>query len=259
METVTVPVEHFTEEERARLAPHFTNLDRPVFGLVNLPETVKGAMFARYSRYAGTLRRMFLDEFADSVPEVPAIEGVEGERASQLYERIFIGFGDTLVAQPAARISRASDVEPPHEDPPAPRLAAYSSSRRAHRIRRRGVFGYRYYRDARSPGVRARDGRAVRDVRAPARRRDGVDGGTFPLTAASRLPRIAARSREGVDRARLLLRRRFARRHLRQRPDVRAARVAPARAPARGARAYGDDAGGAAAHHPELVARVPRE
>ena len=96
---MTLPVETFTEEEQARLAPHFTNLDRPVFGLVNLPETVKGALFARYSRYAGTLRRLFLDEFADSVPEVPAIEGAEGDRAAALYERIFLGYGDDSVAQ----------------------------------------------------------------------------------------------------------------------------------------------------------------
>ncbi len=58
------PVENFSAEERALLAPHFTNLDQPVFALVNLPETVKGALFARYSRYQGTLRRLFLDEFA---------------------------------------------------------------------------------------------------------------------------------------------------------------------------------------------------
>ena len=96
---MTVPLEQFTDEERERLAPHFTNLDRPVFGLVNLPETVKGALFARYSRYAGTLRRLFLEEFADSVPEVPPIEGQEGDRAAQLYERIFIGYGDDSVAQ----------------------------------------------------------------------------------------------------------------------------------------------------------------
>ena len=44
------PVESFTPEEEAILRPHFTNLDRPAFCLVNLPETVKGAMFARYSR-----------------------------------------------------------------------------------------------------------------------------------------------------------------------------------------------------------------
>jgi hypothetical protein len=83
--TVATPVEQFTEEERARLAPHFTNLDRPVFALVNLPEAVKGALFARYSRYAGTLRRLFLDEFADSLPEVPVVDLGEGDRASKLY------------------------------------------------------------------------------------------------------------------------------------------------------------------------------
>ena len=94
------PVETFSESERARLAPHFTNLDRPVFALVNLPETVKGALFARYSRYQGTLRRLFLDEFADSLPEGGAEwDGTEGERASQLYDRIFVGYGDDSVAQ----------------------------------------------------------------------------------------------------------------------------------------------------------------
>ncbi|MGI8513471.1 MAG: FAD-dependent thymidylate synthase [Solirubrobacteraceae bacterium] len=94
------PVETFTDSERARLAPHFTNLDRPVFGLVNLPETVKGALFARYSRYQGTLRRLFLDEFASDLPEAPTEwEAGEGDRAAQLYERIFVGYGDDSVAQ----------------------------------------------------------------------------------------------------------------------------------------------------------------
>src|SRR3954468_13714898 len=93
-------VETFTESERARLAPHFTNLDRPVFALVNLPETVKGALFARYSRYPGTLRRLFLDEFADSLPETTATyDDAEGERAAKLYERILLGYGDDSVAQ----------------------------------------------------------------------------------------------------------------------------------------------------------------
>ncbi len=94
------PVESFTEEERAVLAPHFTNLDRPVFCLVNLPETVKGALFARYSRYPGTLRRLFLDEFAAEVPEGGRpFDGVEGKRAAGLYERVFMGFGDDSIAQ----------------------------------------------------------------------------------------------------------------------------------------------------------------
>jgi thymidylate synthase ThyX len=97
---VDYPVETFTEAERARLEPHFTNLDRPVFALVNLPETVKGALFARYSRYPGTLRRLFLDEFAEDLASSrEPWDGGEGARAAQLYERIFLGYGDDSVAQ----------------------------------------------------------------------------------------------------------------------------------------------------------------
>src|SRR5512132_4061028 len=83
---VRYPVETFTDDERARLAPHVTNLDRPVFALVNLPETVKGALFARYSRYPGTLRRLLLDEFAGDLPEAPPFDRSEGARAAELYE-----------------------------------------------------------------------------------------------------------------------------------------------------------------------------
>ncbi|HEX4690268.1 MAG TPA: FAD-dependent thymidylate synthase [Solirubrobacteraceae bacterium] len=98
------PSDDLSPDERARIAPHVTHLDGPVFGLVNLPETVKGALFARYSRYPGTLRRLFLDEFAASLPEPgeggrAAWDGDEGRRAAELYERIFVGYGDDSVAQ----------------------------------------------------------------------------------------------------------------------------------------------------------------
>jgi thymidylate synthase ThyX len=95
------PVEAFTDSERATLAPHFTNLERPVFALVNLPETVKGALFARYSRYPGTLRRLFLEEFAPDMEgaATAVFDGSEGERAAALYRRIFLGYGDDSVAQ----------------------------------------------------------------------------------------------------------------------------------------------------------------
>jgi thymidylate synthase ThyX len=98
---VQYPVEEFTPEERAALEPHFTNLDLPVFGLVNLPETVKGALFARYSRYPGTLRRLFLDEFAADMDAgvANAYDGAEGDRARRLYENVFLGYGDDSVAQ----------------------------------------------------------------------------------------------------------------------------------------------------------------
>jgi thymidylate synthase ThyX len=92
----------FTDDERARLAPYFTNLDGHVFALTNLPETVKGAMFARYSRSAKSLRRLFLDEFADKVagPERAAGSDAVGvARAERLFDKVFNEYGDDSVAQ----------------------------------------------------------------------------------------------------------------------------------------------------------------
>ena len=92
--------ESFTAEERARLAPYFTNVDAPVFALVNLPEVVKGALFARYSRSPKSLRRLFLDEFADTAVEGTAPAGSVGTaRAERLFERVFVEYGDDSVAQ----------------------------------------------------------------------------------------------------------------------------------------------------------------
>ncbi|MDQ2622930.1 MAG: FAD-dependent thymidylate synthase [Actinomycetota bacterium] len=94
------PVESFSPSEQKQLAPYFTNLDRPVFALTNLPETVKGALFARYSRYGGTLRRLYLEEFAgDAADGARPFDGEEGQRAARLYESVFVGFGDDSIAQ----------------------------------------------------------------------------------------------------------------------------------------------------------------
>src|SRR5256714_11865215 len=146
------PVETFTDAQRARLAPHVTNIDRPVSGLVNLPETVKGALCARYSRYQGTLRRLFLDEFADSVPEAQAIEGREGKRAADLYERIFLGYGDDSVAQlGGAHIACEWTSNLLTKILQRPRLASYleqSTRYIAYDTQLEG-FGYRYHRDPR--------------------------------------------------------------------------------------------------------------
>jgi thymidylate synthase ThyX len=97
---VRYPVEQFSPEEQRLLAPHFTNIDRPVFALVNLPETVKGALFARYSRYSGTVRRLYLEEFAADAPaDGRPFDAEEGARAAGLYERVFLGYGDDSIAQ----------------------------------------------------------------------------------------------------------------------------------------------------------------
>ncbi len=94
--------EEFSAEERSLLRRYFTDLDGPVFALVNLPEVVKGALFARYSRSAKSLRRLFLDEFVgelDVAGDVTVDATVGLERAEQLYDRVFLEYGDDSVAQ----------------------------------------------------------------------------------------------------------------------------------------------------------------
>ena len=99
--TVYVP-EEFTPAESDILKRYFTNLDSPVFALVNLPEVVKGALFARYSRSAKSLRRLFLDEFVNELEvqgDVSLDATIGIERAESLYEKIFVEYGDDSVAQ----------------------------------------------------------------------------------------------------------------------------------------------------------------
>ena len=99
--TAYVP-EEFDSEEADVLRRYFTNLDGPVFALVNLPEVVKGALFARYSRSPKSLRRLFLDEFVGDLDisgdhTIDATVGLR--RAEDLYEKVFVEYGDDSVAQ----------------------------------------------------------------------------------------------------------------------------------------------------------------
>ncbi|MGH8924409.1 MAG: FAD-dependent thymidylate synthase [Acidimicrobiia bacterium] len=103
--------ESFTSAEIAVLKRFFTNVEGPVFALINLPEVVKGALFARYSRSAKSVRRLFLDEFV-SDPEAfkdaidPGLGSgggddplIDHKRAEGLYRRVFFEYGDDSVAQ----------------------------------------------------------------------------------------------------------------------------------------------------------------
>jgi len=103
-----VPESEFTTAESTLLARYFTNLDRPVFALRNLPEVVKGALFSRYSRTEKSLRRVLLDEFINE-PE-SGFEELTGrpsddddmvgvQRAEDFYERVLVGYGDDSVAE----------------------------------------------------------------------------------------------------------------------------------------------------------------
>ncbi len=94
--------EEFSADEADILRRYFTNLDLPVFALVNLPEVVKGALFARYSRTTLSLRRLFLKEFVGELDiegdrSIDATIGLR--RAEELYDRVFFEYGDDSVAQ----------------------------------------------------------------------------------------------------------------------------------------------------------------
>src|SRR6202171_6331913 len=102
-----MPGTEFTNAESAVLSRYFTNMDRPVFALRNLPEVVKGALFSRYSRTEKSLRRVLLDEVL-SEPEL-GLAALEAEphpgaiaaprRAEEFYERVLAGSGDDSVAE----------------------------------------------------------------------------------------------------------------------------------------------------------------
>jgi thymidylate synthase ThyX len=95
-------IETFSSEEQEVLRHYVTNLEGPIFALVNLPEVVKGALFARYSRSSKSLRRLFLDEFVEEL-DISGDETVDAtmglRRAEELYERVFGEYGDDSVAQ----------------------------------------------------------------------------------------------------------------------------------------------------------------
>ena len=101
-------MEDFSDQEKEVLKPFFTNLDKPIFALINLPEVVKGALFSRYSRSAKSLRRVLLDEFIMK-PEMgfKEIVGFQSskdqivavKKAEEFYDRVLVGYGDDSVAE----------------------------------------------------------------------------------------------------------------------------------------------------------------
>jgi thymidylate synthase ThyX len=103
-----VAAPEFNPAESSLLQRYFTNLDRPVFALRNLPEVVKGALFSRYSRTEKSLRRVLLDEFINEPdsgfdrlagPAAADDDMVAVRRAEEFYERVLVGYGDDSVAE----------------------------------------------------------------------------------------------------------------------------------------------------------------
>ncbi len=106
---LTPSSETFASEECARLAPYFSNADRSVVALMNLPEAVKGALFSRYSRSSKGVRRLFLDEFlsraelgvrpnADAAETARATDNARAQ-AEAFYARVLSDYGDDSVGE----------------------------------------------------------------------------------------------------------------------------------------------------------------
>jgi thymidylate synthase ThyX len=89
----------YTIAERTVLDRHFTSIDGPAAVLVGLPDVTRAALFARYSRTAKPLKRVFLDEFFD--PDEGAADGgrVGMAHSSDLFSRVLADYGDDSVAQ----------------------------------------------------------------------------------------------------------------------------------------------------------------
>lgn len=101
--------ESFTKEEAQILQPFVTNLDQTVFGLINLPEVIKGALFSRYSRSEKSLRHILLKEFIQATEanfneiageiKVTNNQLIATQKAEDFYHRVLIGYGDDSVAE----------------------------------------------------------------------------------------------------------------------------------------------------------------
>lgn len=110
---LTPSSEILSAEEARLIAPYFTNTDRSVVALVNLPEVVKGALFSRYSRSNKGVRRLFLDEFYGRrelalEPDTRADDDEYGRvsklgdaraRAEAFYARVLADYGDDSVGE----------------------------------------------------------------------------------------------------------------------------------------------------------------
>src|SRR5918992_676773 len=81
-------LDNFTDEEKSVLKLHFSNPDRAVFAIITPRQVDRGALMSRYSRTDKTMRRIFLNEFANNP-----------KRGEEFYQKILLEYGDDSVAE----------------------------------------------------------------------------------------------------------------------------------------------------------------
>ena len=98
----------FSNKELETLNKYVTSVDSNIFGLKNLPEVVKGALFSRYSRSTLCLKSLLLKEFLknDFVYDLNACNhnftqdgDVLTQKAQNFYNRILDGYGDDSIGE----------------------------------------------------------------------------------------------------------------------------------------------------------------
>src|SRR5918994_933869 len=80
--------DNFTDEEKSILKSHFSNSDGAVFAITTPRQVDRGALMSRYSRTDKTMRRIFLNEFANNP-----------KRGEEFYQKILLEYGDDSVAE----------------------------------------------------------------------------------------------------------------------------------------------------------------
>lgn len=80
--------DRFSEEEKAQLKGHFSNPEKAVFAIITPLQVDRGALMSRYSRTDKSMRRVFLDEFAQNP-----------NRGEEFYRKVLLEYGDDSVAE----------------------------------------------------------------------------------------------------------------------------------------------------------------
>jgi hypothetical protein len=223
----------------ALLERFLTDPDGDVFALTGLPEVVKGAVFARYSRSPAGVKDLLIDEFASDLAE----DGV-AERADALYAKVFGDYGDDSVAQLGGAhvaLEGVSNVATKRIE--WGRLAAYLEQSTRYIAYDQRIDGrYRYHREATimagptRASLRGGPRPSLRHLRRAAARRDRMGPRALPARRRrrasapgplrrARRARPAARAAAGGDDGE--------RRDVRLGPGLRVAAAAPRRRSAR--------------------------
>src|SRR5919198_62320 len=132
-------LDSFTEDEKSILKIHFSTSDKPVFAITTPKQVDRGALMSRYSRTDKTMRRVFLDEFANNP-----------DRGEEFYRRVLLDYGDDSVAElgeAQVAVERISNIAAKKIEDRRVGLSYLEKSSRYVAFNQKGGGYYRYVRE----------------------------------------------------------------------------------------------------------------